>query len=250
MNSTILTTLAGSHAHGINTPASDYDYLSVNIAPLETTLGLAPGRTTDVVRSAPEGTRASAGDVEHTTYELRHFMKLATQGNPNILVPLFCDDEHVVHMTQEGRELRELAWAIVSMQAVRRHLGYLDAQYGRMLGKGPHQARKPNRPELIEAHGYDTKYAAHALRLAWQGLDLATYAYIRLPMREKDRTALLEIRAGEWTEEQVSREIEFNRDELRRYVNYEVHSVLPDAPNYDLINQWLIDTQLKERTES
>ena len=242
----ILTTLVGSHAHGINTPTSDFDYLSVDIAPLETTLGIAPELKTRVARDAPEGVRSSAGDVEHTTYELRHFMRLATQGNPSILVPLFCADEHVIHMTKEGRELREMAWAIVSMQAVRRHLGYLDAQYGRMRGNGPHQSRKPNRPELIEAHGYDTKYAAHALRLAWQGLDLANFGVLRLPMREKEREAMLAIRAGEWTEEQVSREIELERDELRRFVNYEVHSFLPSAPNYDVINQWLIRVQREQ----
>ena len=28
-----------------------------------------------------------------------------------------------------------------------------------------------NRPELIAAHGYDTKYAGHVLRLGYQGIE-------------------------------------------------------------------------------
>jgi len=243
MTEPILTTLAGSHAHGINTEASDFDYVSVAMAPLEATLGIAPEVKTKVVRDAPQGTRAAAGDTETTTYELRHFLKLATQGNPNILVPLFCAPEHITHITNAGQGLRMLAPAVVSMQAVHRHLGYLDAQYGRMRGVGPHQARKPNRPELVDAHGYDTKYAAHALRLAWQGIDLACFGKLTMPMRLDERRTLLAIRAGEWEEAKVCEVIEHNRDILRAHVNGDIPSNLPEHPDYTEINRWLIHIQ-------
>jgi hypothetical protein len=243
MSEPILTTLAGSHAHGINTEASDFDYVSVTMAPLESTLGIAPEVKTKIEPDAPDGTRAAAGDVEHTTYELRHFLKLATQGNPNILVPLFCAPEHITHITSAGMGLRMLAPAVVSMQAVHRHLGYLDAQYGRMRGIGPHQSRKPSRPELVEAHGYDTKYAAHALRLAWQGIDLACFGKIVLPMRLTEQKTLLAIRAGHWEEAKVCEVIEHNRDILRDHVNGVLTSKLPEHPDYDEINRWLIHIQ-------
>ena len=39
-----------------------------------------------------------------------------------------------------------------------------------------------NRPELVAVHGYDTKYAMHALRLGLQGIELLTTGRITLPV--------------------------------------------------------------------
>ena len=242
----ILTVLAGSHAHGINTVTSDYDYLSIVVAPLEVTLGIAPPLKTVQQRTAPQGVRSSAGDVETTTYELRHFMQLATQGNPNILVPLFANPEHVVQATPLGMSLRALTPSIVSMQAVRRHLGYLDAQRGRITGNGPHQARKPNRPELVEVYGYDTKYAAHALRLAWQGIELAQFGRLNLPMPPFECRVLRGIRVGEWTESRVLEEIDATRAELVAFVEGRRPVALRPEPDWGAVNTWLIKAQKEQ----
>lgn len=240
----ILTVFAGSHAHGINTETSDYDYLSIRLAPLSTTLGIAPPIKTTQTRTAPQGVRASAGDIEHTTYELRHFMQLATQGNPNILVPLYAASQHVIHTTVVGDSLRGMAGSIVSRQAVRRHLGYLDAQLGRMLGQGPHQARKPNRPELVAAHGYDTKYAAHALRLGWQGVELARHGALTLPMEAAPAEFLRGIRAGYVEQQEVLDAIQHARVELVSYVDGQKACRLPEEPDWNLINAWLEEVQV------
>lgn len=245
MNAPILTVLAGSHAHGINTEKSDYDYLSIRVAPPESVIGIAPPPRTVTQRDAPQGARSKSGDVEHTCYELRHYMQLAAQGNPNILVPLFASEQHITHITEMGESLRALAPSIVSMQAVRRHLGYLDAQRGRMIGAGPHQSRKPSRPELVELHGYDTKYAAHALRLAWQGVELARSGTLTLPMRLPAREMLQSIRAGGFTEAKVLEEIDSARAALVELVEGRVGSVLPASPDYQAINGWLTKWQLR-----
>jgi hypothetical protein len=44
-----------------------------------------------------------------------------------------------------------------------------------------------NRPELVAVHGYDTKYAMHALRLGLQGIELLSTGRITLPV--PNRTA-------------------------------------------------------------
>jgi len=44
-----------------------------------------------------------------------------------------------------------------------------------------------NRPGLVAIHGYDTKYAMHALRLGLQGIELRTTCRITLPTPEPDR---------------------------------------------------------------
>ncbi len=47
---------------------------------------------------------------------------------------------------------------------------------------------RTNRPELVAAHGYDRKYAMHALRLRVQGVELLTTGRVSLPVPEPDTT--------------------------------------------------------------
>jgi hypothetical protein len=54
-----------------------------------------------------------------------------------------------------------------------------------------------NRPELVAVHGYDTKYAMHALRLGLQGVELLTTGRITLPVPEPHRAYLRSVRRGE-----------------------------------------------------
>jgi hypothetical protein len=66
-------------------------------------------------------------------------------------------------------ELIANAHRFVSRLAASRFLGYLQSQRAAMTGEvGAHT----NRPELVAEHGYDTKYAMHALRLGVQGVEL------------------------------------------------------------------------------
>lgn len=55
----------------------------------------------------------------------------------------------------------------------------------------------PSRPELVERYGYDVKYASHALRLAYQGLEVARDGRLTLPMPEVEREHVLSIKRGE-----------------------------------------------------
>lgn len=242
MTTTLLTMQVGSRLHGIHTEASDYDYMSIVAAPLTTTLGIGPEVRTRTERSAPKGVRASAGDVEHVTYELRHWMRLAVAGNPNMLLPFYAPDSAFTFCSAQGQSLRELAPHVVSQTALYKHYGYLRSQFERMKGNGPHQSRKPNRPELTEAHGYDTKYAAHALRLGWQGCDLAALGIIQLPMCHSDRKYLRSVRAGEVSEAEVTEKIKGVLENLAHWCDVG-SPALPEHPDLDYINDWLIKVQ-------
>jgi uncharacterized protein len=109
-----------------------------------------------------------------------------------VLLPLFVDREHVVARTELGAELQGLAPAFVSRATGRAFLGYLDAQRRGLTGER-HATRTR---ELSRAHGYDTKYAMHALRIAHQGLELLTTGRITLPVPEPARTGLRAVRSG------------------------------------------------------
>jgi predicted nucleotidyltransferase len=192
----VLRTVVGSGVHGIAIEGTDdHDEMGVYVEPAERVLGL--GRRTDhyIHRTQPEGARSGPGDTDLVMYSLRKYLRLATKGNPTALLPLYAPAESVLTIRPLGEELRAMAGTFLSQQAVHRFLGYLSSQRRRLLG----QERRgvPNRPELVARHGYDVKYASHALRLAYQGLEIARDARLTLPMPTAERERVLAVKRGE-----------------------------------------------------
>ena len=167
----ILRTVVGSGVHGIAIAGTDdHDEMGVFIEPPERVVGLLPPADRYLFRTQPEGARSGPGDTDLVMYSLRRYLRLAVKGNPTVLLPLFAPPEAVLVCRPLGAHLRDLAPALLSRRAVHRFLGYLDAQRRRLLDRG-RTGRMPNRPELVARYGYDVKYASHALRLAYQGLE-------------------------------------------------------------------------------
>jgi uncharacterized protein len=82
----------------------------------------------------------------------------------------------------------------VSALAAARFLGYLQAQRAAMTGE---VEAHTNCPELVALHGYDTKFAMHALRLGVQGVELLTTGRITLPVPVPELGHLRQVRRGE-----------------------------------------------------
>lgn len=118
-------------------------------------------------------------------YSARKWCRLALAGNPTVLLPLFVPDTEVRVRTDSAAELVGNAERFVSRLAAHRCLGCLNSQRTAMTGDGTHT----NRPELVAAHGYDTKYAMHGLRLGIQGVELLTTGRITLPVPEPAQAA-------------------------------------------------------------
>ena len=118
---------------------------------------------------------------------------LALKGSPTALLPLFVTGEHLLVTTPAGEELRTLAPAFVARSTGRAFLGYLTNQRRGLTGER-HATRTR---ELSKRHGYDTKYAMHALRIAYQGIELLSTGRITLPVPEPERTELRSVRNGE-----------------------------------------------------
>jgi hypothetical protein len=189
----ILRTTVGSVVHGLSNPGTDdRDELGVCVEPPEYLLGFRRFEHF-VYRTQPEGRPSGPGDLDLTVYGLRKYCGLALKGSPTVLLPLFVGGEHVVARTPPGEELQALAPAFVSRAAGRAFLGYLDAQRRGLTGER-HATRTR---ELSRLHGYDTKYAMHALRIGYQGVELLTTGRITLPMAEPERGALRAVRGGE-----------------------------------------------------
>lgn len=68
----------------------------------------------------------------------------------------------------------------------------------RLLGArgGGHGRRGGGRQELIEAHGYDTKYAMHCARLGFQCIELLSTGGLTLPIQGEPADWLRAVRHG------------------------------------------------------
>ena len=197
---TILRVPAGSNLHGLHLPGKDdRDEVGICIEDRDRVVGFSEFEQyiyrTAAEREGKHDAPSHAGDLDLTIFSLRKFLRLAMQGNPQILQCLFVPATLCLTRTALGAQLQELAPLIVSRAAGLRYLGYLEAQRQRLLGE--RGQKKVNRPELEAKHGFDTKYAMHILRLGFQGVELMSTGRVTLPMPEANRRFVYAVRLGE-----------------------------------------------------
>jgi hypothetical protein len=245
----ILRTQVGSGVHGTAISGQDdRDEMGICLEPPEFVTGLARVPSGDgprmvafeqyerhTVWDQPGGlaNRSGAGDLDVVIYSARKWARLALDGNPTVLLVLFVPDEEVVHRNAVGVELVDNAHRFVSRLAAQRFLGYLQAQREGMVGE---RSARTNRPELIAQHGYDTKYAMHALRLGLQGIELLSTGRITLPIAEPHRAYLRSIRRGERALSEVLDAVDTAAAEL---VRLGVDSTVPPEPDRAWVDDWL-----------
>jgi predicted nucleotidyltransferase len=239
--STILRVPVGSTLHGLHIPGhDDKDEVGVCIESLESVVGFSEFEQY-IYRTASERTGkhdapSAPGDLDLTIFSLRKFLRLAMQGNPQMIQCLFVPEELCVIRTPRGKELQELAPLIVSRQAGKRYLGYLESQRQRLLGE--RGQKKVNRPELEAKYGYDTKYAMHILRLAFQGVELLNTGKLSLPMPEAQRAFVYAVRCGEVPiQEALTKAGDLER-EIKDLLD---SSLIQEDPARDLIEAWMIE---------
>lgn len=235
---TILRCQVGSGVHGTAIAGTDdRDEMGICIEPPQYVIGLRRFEQY-IYRTQPEGVRSGAGDLDLTVYGLRKWMRLALQGNPTVLLPLFVPDDEIVEITSLGRELRtsDARGMILSRQAGHRFAGYLAAQRAGLLshaGKG----RDVTRPELVKAYGWDTKYGAHMVRLGVQGVELLETGRITLPMPQPWLTWIRDLRTGGHTMREALDAAAGLENRIRTLLTT---SPLPEHPDYVAADRWLI----------
>lgn len=239
--SRILLSEVGSGLHGVTIGGTDdHDEMGICIPPPECVIGLEPFEQyqdrwhADGTR-IPDGMRSGPGDTDHVTYALNKWVTLAAKGNPTVLMVLF-SPHPLIELNSFGMHLRDNRHLFTTKEAGRRFKGYLVAQKERMLGL---RGRKhTNRPELVEAYGFDTKCAYHSLRLAKQGIELMNTGTVTLPMVDEDISYLRDVRRGKYSLDEVVDEIEaftFGLDYATEV------SWLPDGPDWDLLSRFVIE---------
>jgi hypothetical protein len=185
-------------------------------------------------RTQPQGHPSGPGDLDLTVYSARKWCRLALNGNPSILLPLFAPQSAIVVSTEEGHRLWRLRSKIVSRHAGPRFLGYLNGQRERLLGRRARHGRTRKMPD----GSHDPKYAMHMLRLGYQGIELMRTGSIRLPMDDERGDYLRVVRRGEVGLDEVLTQAERLEQELTRAIDT---SHLPEVPDEKAIETWLID---------
>lgn len=150
MTQTLLSVVVGSKLHGLDTPESDTDYAHVVISPLIDIV--SPFRDDSTKHNIDGGS-------DEVKYELRHFCKLAVQGNPTVLEVLW-SSKPTKH-TLEGITLQTNKQRFLSARRVYdAHRGYAQSQRKRSEATCPSDKKRMG------------KAAAAYLRVLIQGIDL------------------------------------------------------------------------------
>lgn len=231
----ILRALVGSTVHGlVRDGTDDRDEMAVCIEPPAYVIGLRQFEHY-VFRTQPEGVPSGPGDLDLVVYSLRKYARLALKGSPTVLLLLFAPEHAVLNRTSWGTRLQHLAPAFISRRTGHAFLGYLDAQRRGLVGERHSPTRER---EASDKHGYDTKYAMHALRIGHQGTELLETGRITLPVPEPTRGGLMEVRMGEVPLPDVLRELDEVVRQLRLLVE---SSPLPRDPDIAAVNDFLIE---------
>lgn len=177
---------------------------------------------------------------EDTVYfSLEKFLRLALDGNPNVVEQLFIRDKDVLYMHPLGKELRDNRNWFISKNAYGRFGSYAWSQLKRMTVQNEEFKRNEKRQKIIDMTAtenntrYDSKNAMHLIRLFEMGIQILSEG--TLETFRKNYKELLEYRNGKYTLEQVKERAELLNLQLEDAM---IHSTIPNVPDFEKVNLW------------
>ena len=213
----------GSKAFGLSTETSDDDHRGIF---------LPPARCHWSLKKIPEQIESNAGQDDEVYWELEKFLKLALKANPNILETLWTPV--VLESTPIADRLREIRQAFLSKHLYKTYSGYVLSQFRRMKNS-------------YEKKGtYKTKHAMHLIRLLHSGINALTEGGIMIDV-SSHRDHLLRVREGKFSFEEVRQQALALDREFQ--VAFESTS-LPEQPDFELVDQFLIEARLSMARDS
>jgi len=131
----IYKVISGSHAYGTNTPSSDMDIRGVFIPSDDYIFGI---KRMD--------TNISNDNEDIVLYELRKYISLLVNSNPNIIELLYVDKKHILEMTPLGEMLRDARRTFLSKRVYYTFGAYAHSQIKRMEGHIKWIQNPPEKP--------------------------------------------------------------------------------------------------------
>jgi predicted nucleotidyltransferase len=225
----ILLAYRGSIAHNMYVPDTDpdsiddKDLIGICVPPLECYFGLQ--------EFGSHGTREiKHGEWDVVVYEARKAVRLLMQGNPNMLSLLWLRPGHYLSVSPAGRTLLRARDLFVGRHVYRSFCGYAQGQLHKMARLSCEGYQGQKRRKLFEKYGFDTKNAAHTIRLLRMCVEFLQTGVMHV--WRHDAEELLAIKRGQWTLHQVQAETERLFALADRAYS---RSTLPEGPSRDAI---------------
>lgn len=159
---TIIKSLVGSRAHGLESIESDYDWRGVFVLPLIE--HLSPFRKVT-------NNSWFEGDEDNTAYELTHFIKGCCQCNPNMLEVVFSPEFTVSPFGGLGHKIIANRHKFLDAQRIfDSHRGYAQNQYKKM--------------NLFEPDARTPKFAVAYIRALHNGAELLRTGHLDIKLQD------------------------------------------------------------------
>jgi predicted nucleotidyltransferase len=227
----IISGYRGSIAHGLYvrptepTSIDDKDVMTICVPPIEYYYGLE--------EYGHRGTKEIKRDEwDIVVYEARKFIRLLAQGNPNVLMMLWLEPQFLLKVTLAGQLIIDSRQLFVGRHVYKAFTGYAYGQLHRMTHMAYEGHMGTKRKALVDRFGYDTKNAAHLIRLLRMGAEFLKDGFLNV--KRHDAQQLLEIKRGEWTLDQVKAEAEWGFKMAEQAYH---NSTLPAGPDMDEIRK-------------
>ena len=213
--------IGGSQLHGAKVDSTDdTDWYGVFIEPPEKIVGLDRDEFFVFTTGGKKGGNGPQ-DVDVCLYSLRKWAGMAAKGNPSALHFVFAKEQFSTGWWQQVREKRDIF-------ACRKHLNpfikFADDQMDRLLGRKGQ--KNIHRAELEKAHGFDTKYAMHVIRLYLEGKEYMETGTITLPNPYVN--LLVDIRIGKYKLSEV--------EAMGKQLQIETYSAQNNSPLPDKVD--------------
>jgi predicted nucleotidyltransferase len=230
-------TMMGSVAYGVSSDTSDMDVYGICMPPKDLVFphlaGEIAGFGTQIKRFESWQEHHVAAMDKSWDFQILgivKFFQLAMENNPNIIDSLFTPRRCVLSSTAIGEYIREHRTDFLHKGAWHKFKGYAYSQLNKIRTKSP----TGKRAELVEAHGYDVKFAYHVVRLLLEVEQILVARDIDL---ERDREQLKAIRRGEWTLAQLDDWAATKEQQLEALYHT---STIPYGPDETMIRRHLM----------
>lgn len=219
----------GSVAHNMFVPNTDpnsiddVDLMGIYMAPMDYYVGIKNAKLT---------VEKFVDQWDVVSYEYIKFVKLLLKSNPNVLSLLWLKNEHYLEMDAAGKQLIKNRDIFASKKAYKAYVGYANGQLKKMQAYSKEGYMGHKRAALVEKYGYDSKNAAHCIRLLKMGIEFLNEGELNV-YRTEDVGQLLDIKLGKWKLEEIKQYAEALFADAR--AAYEA-SELPEEPDYEKAN--------------